>query len=184
MHPKSITHTNTSYDLSHIPHSQAYQFSWIGQNGKKLNYKVEVTYSTHCYSEEHKQGDAINSGSYIFTDKRTKRIFCPIRHAHSLILPGLVKDLFNKPASLILKPKEKPNWLFYNMDMVPPLRGGQRYYIFFNLRQKVSDRDSTDPYWLSMFIESAYARNQPVGTAEKRPFGRLAEEIVNSNRAA
>jgi hypothetical protein len=96
----------------------------------------------------------------------------------------LVKDLFNKPASLILKPKEKPNWLFYNMDMVPPLRGGQRYYIFFNLRQKVSDRDSTDPYWLSMFIESAYARNQPVGTAEKRPFGRLAEEIVNSNRAA
>jgi hypothetical protein len=101
--------------------AQAYQFSWTGQNGKKLNYKIEVTYSTHCYSEK--------------------------------------------------------------MEMVPPLGSGQKYYIFFNLRQKASDRGSTDPYWLSMFIESAYAKNQPVGTAESRPFGRLAEEIVSSNRA-
>ena len=100
-----------------------------------------------------------------------------------MILPDLVRDLFDKPASRIFKPKEKPNWLFYKMEMVPPLRSGQRYYIFFNLRQKASDRDSTDPYWLSMFIESAYAKNQPVGTAESRPFGRLAEEIVSSNRA-
>jgi hypothetical protein len=184
MHPSSIKHVNTFYDLSHIPRSHASQFSWTGQNGQKLDFKVEVTYSRHCYSEQLKLGDAVPSGSYTFTDKGEKRIFCPLRHAHSLILPDLIGGLFNKPASQIMKPKEKPNWLFYQMEMVPPLQSGQRYYVFFNLRQRPSDRDSIEPCWLSMFIESAYARNQRVGTTKRQPFGRLAEEIVSSNRVA
>ena len=184
MHPNSITHINTFYDLSHIPHSQTYQFSWTNQNGHELDFKVEVTYSRHCYSEALKPSDAILSGSYTFTDKGEKRIFCPVRHAHSLILTGLIRDLFNKPTSQIMEPKEKPNWLFYQMEMVPPLQSGQRYYIFFNLRQKPRDRDSNDPHWLSMFIESAYAKNERVGTTRRQPFGRLAEEIVSSSRAA
>src|SRR3954471_18614968 len=72
--------------------------------------------------------------------------------------------------------------LFLNGLTSPRVPG--QLHIFFNLRQKPRDRDSNDPHWLSMFIESAYARNQRVGTTRRQPFGRLAEEIVSSSRAA
>src|SRR3954468_6620058 len=59
-----------------------------------------------------------------------------------------IHQVNNLLADLIDGKKEKPNWLFYQMEMVPPLQSGQRYYVFFNLRQRPSDHDSIEPYWL------------------------------------
>ncbi|GEO43325.1 hypothetical protein SAE02_74730 [Skermanella aerolata] len=58
------------------------------------------------------------------------------------------------------------------------MRSGQRYCVFFNLRRRPEDEARVDPYWLSLFIESAYARDEKVGMSRRMPFGRLAEEIV------
>lgn len=180
MHPASIQHLNVSYDLSHIPHSRTHKFSWSCRNNQTILFNVEVTYSTHCYSEEVKADTVLPAGSHTFPDRGGKRrVFCPIRYSHSLLLPGLVGKLFEKPTSQVMRTKEKPNWLFYELKMVPPLQSGQRYCVFFNLRQKPSDRNETSPFWLSMFIESAYARSQMVGTTQRLPFGRLAEDCLN-----
>ena len=77
-----------------------------------------------------------------------------------------------------MRTDRNPNWFFFRLEMVPAMRSGQRYCVFFNLRRRPEDEARVDPYWLSLFIESAYARDEKVGMSRRMPFGRLAEEIV------
>lgn len=176
MHPRSIVHLNNTYDLTHIPHSQTHSFTWIGQNKENYTFNVEVTYTSHFYSEELKS--AAPTGAYTFKDRGQDRIFCPIRHAHSLLVPGFVNKLLSTPTTRVMKTTWHRNWLYYQLTMTPPLQPGQRYYVFFSLKQKLRDRTSSDPHWLSMVVESAYAKNHRVGTETRKPFGWLAEHLV------
>lgn len=142
----------------------------------KLDFNVDLTYSKHCYSEELK-GDK-PEGAYVFMDRDQERIFCPNRHAYSLSLPGLVNEFFAKPTTSVQKVKWKSNWVYYRLSMTPPLKSGHRYYVFFNIKQKLIDRDTADPYFMSMYIESAYARDEPVGVEKRLTFGQVAEETI------
>ena len=170
-HPPSIPHLGQNYSLAHLA-SHFDQFDWLDREKISHRYRVKVRYSAHCYSEE--LDLPLPAGSYQVPDKRV-RIFCPIRHAHSLRLPALISGLFRKPSTSIAMTREH-NWTIYALNSNPPLAPGQRYSVFFRIKKRPPiGFESAHP--LEIFVESAYAREERVHIRENSPFGKIAERV-------
>lgn len=166
MHPESIKHLDTSYDLNHLKLVKM-SLNWVSVKNVPSEYPVWLRFSTHCYSET--LSGPLPSGAYPVGESR---VFSPERYARSLALPGLFDDLFSNPTKKVSRTKQKRNWSLFTLKMSPPMVPGSRYYMFFNLRK------SSSGFSLEMFVESAYERDRPVLTDRSWPFGRVAERVL------
>jgi hypothetical protein len=172
MHPQKVTHLGVDYDLGHLRQTITV-FGWTHAK-EKMQLSVRVRYSDHCYSREH-YGQKEPEGSYIITTGKWPRLFCPIRHDHSLCLPSLFGDIFKKPTEQVRLTAED-NWSIFRLQMPSPMQPGERYSIFFRAKPHSVAADGT--YYVDVYIESAYPRDKPVVTSRRLPFGTLIAETA------
>ena len=165
----AIRHLDGEYSLDHLSPSQG-SFEWLDKATVRYRFSVHVRYSPHCYSETI-DGD-IPEAAYTFGDSSGTRMFSIDRHAHSLLVPGMIHALFSKPTSAVGLTYED-NWSIYSLQMQPPMEPGKTFYIFFRLRK--SDPPLADGNCaLELYVESAYARSTPVHIRQRMTFGAAA----------
>lgn len=166
---ETIHHLGLEYPVDHlVPHRG--EFEWT-DDSETHRLSVHVRYSPHCYSERLEEGAA--AGSFVFSDAGGARIFSPSRHAHSLLVPGLIGNLIAKPTNRVGLTYEK-NWSLYALKMVPPLQPGEIFYTFFRLRRSEPAELKNGVKLLELYVESAYSRLTRVALRENRPFGSAA----------
>ncbi len=117
-------------------------------------------------------------------DGNAQRLFCPVRHAHSLLLPAIIDGLFTKPTTTVALTREQ-NWSIYRLDMTPALEPKQKYFVFFRVRR--SDFPTqVEEIPLDLYVESAYARSDRVEGGvvilQRPPFGKVAERIAQGGK--
>lgn len=139
----------------------------------QLSLAVRVRYSNHCYSLEH-YGQQEPEGSHFVTDGARSRLFCPIRHEHSLSLPGLFKEMCEKPTNPVALTAEA-NWSIYRMQIASPMFEGEKYWIFFRVKPLTVQRGTKI---IDLYVESAYPRATPVVVFRRLPFGKLIAETA------
>lgn len=172
-HPQKITHLGTDYDLSHLFQSTI-SFGWAHLN-KLMKLAVRVRYSNHCYSLEH-IGQPEPDGSCVVTDNSGRsRVFCPIRHGHSICLPDLFREMSEKPTNQVALTAED-NWSIFRVQVASPMLPGEKYWIFFRVKQNSVLGDGT--HLVDAYVESAYPRATGVQTFRRLPFGRLIAETA------
>jgi hypothetical protein len=164
--PAAIRHLGVDYAVDHlVPHREV--FRWI-DNGQVLQFSVHIRYSPHCYSQG-LEGDA-PAESYVFSDPGGRRMFAPHRHAHSLLVPGMIRGLVAKPTSRVSLTFEN-NWSIYALSMTPPLQTGELFYVFFRIRRSDPSELANGDKAVELYVESAYARSRLVSLREHKPFG-------------
>jgi hypothetical protein len=179
-HLQAITHLNQPYELGHLAQHFG-RFSWISEDRIELSFSVRVRYSTHCYSEDLKE--PCPAGGCVITDESGRdRLFCPIRHAHSISLPDVIGGLFTKPGTSVKLTYERDNWSIFRLQMTPPLAAGHKYFAFFRVKPEDPTQDGDGAYRLDLYVESAYQRAQPVAVRSSFPFGKVAERVARGLR--
>ncbi|PHR17032.1 MAG: hypothetical protein COA37_23295 [Hoeflea sp.] len=62
------------------------------------------------------------------------------------------------------------------LAMEPPLKHGDRYYIFFHVKR--TGILNNGRYEVILYVESAYAKELRIDVKRRAPFGRVVEETV------
>ncbi|MHC2361777.1 hypothetical protein [Rhizobium leguminosarum] len=170
-HPEFITHHSSSYSLKHL-WKRDDVVAWRRTNGAEVNFQVRTTFADHCYTDEQLP---IVDGCYTVPGKTRARVFCTDRYARSLQLPVMISGLMQRPGKSVAFTQAK-NWMTMALSMTPPLAVGDRYYIFFHVR----DRGTTDDgnASVTVHVESAYAKQLRIDVKRNAPFGRVLEEFV------
>jgi hypothetical protein len=169
--PRVISHCGASFDVEHLD-QHIETCNWIGGAGA-FSCAVKFRYSTHCYSFEH-DGSELAEGTFTFKDREQTRVFCPDRHAHSLELPRIFREICAKPTSSVQVTIES-NYAMYRLTMPIKLPQGENYWMFFHADREKGNRGS--PLAVSVFVESAYPRKLRPVTVRRMPFGKVLEEI-------
>jgi hypothetical protein len=172
LHLKKITHLGVDYDLGHLIQTTT-SFGWTHLN-KQMKLSVRIRFSDHCYSLEH-YGQEEPEGSHFISSKGGSRLFCPIRHEHSLCLPNLFLDLCEKPTHPVALTSED-NWTIFRLQMPSPMFEGETYWVFFRVKPNAVRPDGT--HLIDVYVESAYPRTAPVVVFRRLPFGRLVAETA------
>src|SRR5258708_4483104 len=102
-------------------------FGWRHLN-KQMQLSVRIRFSNHCYSLEH-YGDEEPEGSHFIVNSGQRRLFCPIRHEHSLCLPNLFREMCEKPTHTVALTAED-NWSIFRAQIPSPMFAGEKYWIF------------------------------------------------------
>lgn len=166
---EAIRHLGVEYTVHHLAPHQA-SFEWTDAN-ETHRLSVRVRYSPHCYSEGTERDTP--AGSFFFSDAGGARVFSPSRHAHSLLVPGLIGKLIARPTSRVGLTYEK-NWSLYALKMTPPLGPGELFYTFFRLRRAEPAELEDGVKRIELYVESAYSRLNRVPLRESRTFGSAA----------
>ena len=133
-------------DLSHLA---PFRFTAdSAKAGKPL--VIFARFSNHCYSEAFDPGSHDPNGAAIM-DGRKRRVFSPLRHRLSFLLPELIKCL-SAPGIRVHETAARRNWMYAVTVDIP--EAGTRYQIFFDLRRAPAERRQSQD--LEMMVESAY----------------------------
>ena len=141
-------HTQITIDgnLYAVSHLDSFVASLVGKGrspGSDLN--IEIVISCHTYTERCLNGESPN-----ITDHRgNARRFCKIRHAHSNMLPSLIRDALL--GDIITFPTQDYN-AASNLSIFD-LNGGMQYCVIYHFQP--SSRPNTD---VTMNVVSAYER--------------------------
>jgi len=173
-HPPKAMHLNVEYNLSHL-FQHFGQFEWHDDRGEAMAFSVRVRYSDHCYS------DKLAFVPGCFRVGRD-RVFCPIRHAHSLNLPTLMGTLFNRPTTTVSFTAKERNWSVFWLEIRPPLDPGHKYFAFFHVERSTPPRGRDGRHHLDLVVESAYQRSGSVEVWHRFPFGKVAERTARGIR--
>ena len=125
-------------------------------------YNVLVSFGSHTFTREVSPSDPVAER---FVDGSDVRCFCPIRHAHSLNLPRIVRRAsvgrayFSQGRNLLC------------VDWLPGLEAP--YAVFFNL---VKSRDHRLD--AAMFVVSAYAKPELPDRLPSVTFATLVSHVV------
>lgn len=165
-----MRHLDGEYSLDHLLPSRG-RFEWLDKQADRYRFSVHVRYSPHCYSQA-LVGDVPDT-AYTFADPGGTRIFSVERHAHSLLVPGMIDALFHKPTSAVGLTYED-NWSIYSLQMQPPMQPGTTYYVFFRLKRGDPPVLADGSCALELYVESAYARSNPVQIRQRKMFGAAA----------
>lgn len=177
MHPPTIRYQNAEYHLGHLSQSFG-QFDWKAKSGLASRFSVRVRYSDHCYSREIKAPD-VQAPDDVVVGENPLRVFCTARHAGSKDLTAMTSGLFAKPTTTVALTSANRNWHIYQLYSQPS--PAMRYCVFFRVKREFDVLpDGTRP--LSLFVESAYARDNPVPVIKQVPFGRVAEMTWDGER--
>jgi hypothetical protein len=176
LHPESLVHFGTDYALKHLVPSY-HSFGWTAEDGSHMAFEARVRYSNHCFSEEIGQG-VPQTGACALADGNKIRVFCPVRHGHSMTLPEIMTGLFAKVTTPVCLTHEN-NWTVFRLQMTPALDKGEKYFVFFKVRQaNPGVLTPGQPHRLDIYVQSAYGRAAPVETFRRYPFGRVAERVA------
>ncbi len=173
MHPKTVFHLGTTYDLTHLGQKVA-PLHWRCRDSLVREFSIRVRFADHCYTET--LVGAPPAGAHTMLWPGDPRIFDPGRHAMSRHLPALIDAFFLKPSSTIAQ-TERHNWSTFVMSLPVPMRAGEKYFIFMNLKP-IQAKDDPTPGRIDLFVESAYPRTTPIVVFQRKPFGRVVEELL------
>lgn len=124
-------------------------------------FKVLVTYSCHCFTEEL---SLHHTPDFHYVHKHEKRAFCTIRHGLSHNLPNYVATLLGRSVYLT----QQTNFFFVRSN-------GGNYVIFFSLRP------ARDPkYDAILTVQSAHLRSNFNFKAHPVTFDDLVEAKVKN----
>jgi hypothetical protein len=166
-----VTHCGAKFDIGHLK-QHVETCSWTGAAGP-FTCSIKIRYSSHCYSIEHK-GEVQPPDAFIFQDRKRTQVFSPKRHAHSIELPSILRDLCANPTHPISFTPED-NWTVFRLTMPSPLDMGEIFWIFFRL--KLISGVPKKPSEVNLFVESAYPRKLRPKTIRPSMFGRVVENL-------
>ena len=134
-----------TYDLRHL-HPRTFRFSRPAENNKPAEiYKVEVIFSSHCFTRGPKT-DAYDA-SLVYPDTYEVRLFDIRRYEMSKRLPDIIQAL---PES---KPRHNRNRRnFFSVELIAENGISVEYDIFFKVRKIAKGR-------LQMIVETAFIRD-------------------------
>ena len=115
------------------------------------------------------------SGTVVIDNSGASRLFCPIRHEHSLSLPDLFREMCEKATHPVAATAEA-NWSIFRVQIASPMIKGEKYWVFFRVKPNSKLPDGT--HLVDVYVESAYPRATPVVTFRRLPFGRLIAETA------
>lgn len=170
-HPSTILHYGLAYDLIHL-REHFLPTTWR-EGAADRSFMLRVRYADHCYSD----GDLPQlPGCAIIKDQHAKdRAFCPLRHAHSLALPGIIAGLAAKPSTFVGFTIER-NWQVFRLLMKPDPNAGLRYCLFFMARRSILQPVSGAPVNVDLDIRSAYVKTNQVKVLRNLPFGQVVTD--------
>jgi ribosomal protein S17E len=124
-------------------------------------FKVLVTYSCHCFTEELKPH---HTPDFHYDYKHEKRAFCLVRHGLSHNLPNYIAGLLGKSVYLT----QQTNFFFIRSN-------GGNYVVFFAIRP------ARDPkYDAILTVQSAHLRSNFIRVARAVTFDDLIEAKVKN----
>lgn len=152
-----FNHGGIAYDLSHLyPCTLEYRRPSEGDKAAEV-YKVEVTYTLHCFTRELKPEETYDS-NLICSDGYESRVFDFRRYELSKLLPAIIQALPDR------KPYHNKNRRnFFTVELVTENASTVEYDIFFKVKKKAKGR-------LEMIIETAFVRDP--GYESTRPDGK------------
>lgn len=123
-------------------------------------FRVLVTYSCHCFTEELKPH---HTPDFYYVHKHETRAFCLVRHGLSHNLPNYIANLLGRSVYLT----KQTNFFFIRSN-------GGSYVVFFAIRP------AKDPkYDAILTVQSAHLRANFVQKAQPVTFDDLVEAKVN-----
>lgn len=173
MHPKTVSHQGSDYDLTHLGQKLA-PLHWRCRDSLVREFSIRIRFADHCYTET--LNGAPPAGAHCILRSSDPRIFHPRRHAMSCHLPALIDDFLLNPGSPIAQTAQH-NWSTFVTSLPVPLAAGEKYFIFLTLRPVPPAADPTRGR-IDLFIESAYPKTTPVKVFKRRPFGRVIEDLI------
>jgi len=146
-----------AYDLAHLhPCTLEYQRPSEGNKAAEV-YRVEVTYTLHCFSRDLKPKEVCDD-DLMYSDGYESRVFDFRRYELSKLLPGIIQALPDK------KPYHNKNRRnFFTVEVTTENESAIEYDIFFKVKKKAKGR-------LEMIIETAFVRDP--GYDSTRPDGK------------
>jgi hypothetical protein len=150
-------HGGKVYDLSHL-YPCTLEYNRPGEGNKQAEvYKVEVTYTLHCFSRELKPDETCGD-DLMYTDGYERRVFDFRRFELSKLLPGIIQTLPDR------KPYHNNNRRnYFTVEVVVENGSTVEYDIFFKVKKKAKSR-------LEMIVETAFVRDP--GYDSTRPNGK------------
>jgi hypothetical protein len=139
-------HGGKVYDLSHL-YPCTLEYNRPGEGNKQAEvYKVEVTYTLHCFSRELKPDETCGD-DLMYTDGYERRVFDFRRFELSKLLPGIIQTLPDR------KPYHNNNRRnYFTVEVVVENGSTVEYDIFFKVKKKAKSR-------LEMIVETAFVRD-------------------------
>lgn len=132
---------------------------------------VHIRFTTHCFTEGYDSGKHLPEDMMPDEGNRP-RVFCPIRYALSLQLPGMLHGL-NTNTAKVRQTAAGRNWTHSAV-----IQGqGAAYHLFFEVRR--TPRDKRHLQDLNLTVESAYS----ILTGDKQPdvLGQIKFQTLMTN---
>ena len=173
MHPKTVSHQGSDYDLTHLGQKLA-PLHWHCRDSLVREFSIRIRFADHCYTET-LNGAPPAGGSLCITVQRptdiSSQTACDV-----LSFACADDDFLLNPGSPIAQTAQH-NWSTFVTSLPVPLAAGEKYFIFLTLRPMPPAADPTRGR-IDLFIESAYPKTTPVKVFERRPFGRVIEDLI------
>ena len=148
-------HQGQEYDLSHV-----HPFDWeytapATDKRPERTYRIAVQFSMHTFTRGMVEGETVDP-ALLYRDSREERAFDFVRYAFSNQLPTIVRQLGERVCY------HTHHGTFFTIEVVNPDGVAQDYEVYFKLSR------SSRKGWLTLYVQSAYLRDQEHGTAQPK----------------
>jgi hypothetical protein len=131
-----LENQNSKKNAPDVSHLAARAIEYIVPAGKgtpERKYRVQVSYSNHCWTRGEVDGDGNKTG---------RRVFDQVRYDLSKQLPAIIGDLVNRKCSFALDRN------FFTVD----IQGVGEYEVYFIVAKNVAGE-------ITLHVQSAYVRD-------------------------
>jgi hypothetical protein len=144
---KAFDLQGSTYDLSHL-HPFDFVFIVPAKGDKpEQRYQINVSFSLHCFSRGFKEGETALE-EWCYADNREKRIICLDRHALSLELPRVIREVGQR------KCFHTNHDNFVTIEIIDKAGEPHDYTVFFTVSKAGKGTG------LNLFVQSAYVRDR------------------------
>ena len=153
---KTFALEGAEYDLSHL-HPFAFEFVVPEKDGKpEQKYLINVSFSLHCFTRGFKEGE-IAPDEQCYADSREKRIICLDRHALSLELPKIIRNVGQR------KCFHTGHDNFVTIELIDKAGEKHDYTVFFAVSKAGKGKG------LNLFVQSAYVADRIPLKSKSKP---------------
>ena len=155
-----------TYELDHL-HPRRTEFIQPAKSGMpERRYKVHLVFGLHCFTRSPAPGETVDP-TWLYSDSRETRVFCPRRWALSKLLPQIMENLVARPCYHT----GKGNFLV--VEIVTEDGVAQQYEIYFTA-SRAKERGL-----VNLYVQSAYVRDKALQNSPKRKPIRLQVILFN-----
>jgi hypothetical protein len=150
-----FTYQGQTYDLSHVhPFDWEYTAPATDKRPERA-YRIDVQFSIHTFTRGVDAGEAVDP-ALEYRDSREERAFDFVRYAFSKQLPNIVQQLGERVCY------HTHHGTFFTIEVMNPEGMAQDYEVYFKLSR------SKRKGWLTLYVQSAYVRDQEHSTAQPK----------------